>query len=114
MVRRQAECAFRLQCVVTSPVSRRATLRSPVLPARGVHSSSGQVLWSDSPGSWDIGRYGLPGADGLASGENARWATFDCSSISKRSTWKASAADTPCVNSELLPALPSAAFRLAA
>jgi transposase-like protein len=82
-------------------------------PARALHSPSGQVLWSDSPGSRDIGRSGSSGADGLASGENARLATFDCSSIRKRSTWRSSAADTPCVNSELLPALASAALRLA-
>jgi len=56
---------------------------------------------------------GVGGADGLASGEIARLATFDCSSIRKRSTWKSSAADTPCLNANSLPALASAAVRLA-
>ena len=81
MDRRQAECAFRLHCMVTSPVSRRTTLWSSGLPARAVHSSTGQVLWADLPGSWDIGRYGPSCADALASCANARLATFDCSSI---------------------------------
>jgi len=51
---------------------------------------------ADSPGSWDIGRYGLSCADALASGENARLPlTVRRSGNAAHGNHRS---DTPCVN----------------